>query len=300
MVSEASMHALRLEHLSKRYGSRRGIDDVSLEVPQGVLFGLIGPNGAGKSTTIRTLLGLLRPTSGRAEVLGRDVVANGARCRAEVGYVPGENQFDPGLSVAEVLEWRARFHPGDHQPRRKSLVETFELEVTARAEDLSLGNKKKVALVAALQHRPKLLVLDEPTNGLDPVMQARLFDVLQAEARDGATVLFSSHVLSEVQRVCRTVAVLNEGRLVAVEDVEALRKRQIRRVEVVANDVAGVAALPGVTKWAPSASGASFLFSGDLAPMLSTLASVSPSDVRIEEPSLEEIVMQHYLKVTHA
>ncbi|MDP1922613.1 MAG: ABC transporter ATP-binding protein [Myxococcales bacterium] len=294
------MHALRLEHLSKRYGSRRGVDDVSLEVPQGVLFGLIGPNGAGKSTTIRTLLGLLRPTSGRAEVLGRDVVVNGARCRAEVGYVPGENQFDPGLTVAEVLEWRARFHPGDHQARRASLVETFELEVAARAEDLSLGNKKKVALVAALQHRPKLLVLDEPTNGLDPVMQARLFDVLQAEARDGATVLFSSHVLSEVQRVCRTVAVLNEGRLVAVEDVEALRKRQLRRVEVVAHDVAGLASLTGVTKWAPSASGASFLFSGELAPMLSTLASLSPSDVRIEEPSLEEIVMQHYLKVTHA
>jgi ABC-2 type transport system ATP-binding protein len=289
------MQPIQLKQLTKRYGSRRGVEGLTLEVPAGVMFGLIGPNGAGKSTTLRTLLGLLRATKGETWLLGRNTATHGADARAAVGYVPGENQFDPGLTVAQVLEWRAAFHPGDHRARRSALVETFELELSARAEDLSLGNKKKVALVAALQHRPKVLILDEPTNGLDPVMQQRLFDVLEAEAREGTAVLFSSHVLSEVQRTCRTVAVLSEGKLAAIEDVEALRRRQLRRVHVQAPGAPTLSSLGGVSSFVPSSMGASFLYSGALPPLLSTLAALSPTDVRIEEPSLEEIVLQHYL-----
>ncbi|MDX2012158.1 MAG: ABC transporter ATP-binding protein [Myxococcaceae bacterium] len=288
------MHPIQLKNLTKRYGGRRGVEGLSLEVPAGVMFGLIGPNGAGKSTAVRTLLGLLRATEGETWLLGRNTAVEGAQARADVGYVPGENQFDPGLTVRQLLEWRSSFYPGDHRARRDTLVQTFELEVSARAEDLSLGNKKKLALVAALQHRPKVLILDEPTNGLDPVMQQRLFDVLEAEARGGAAVLFSSHVLSEVQRTCKTVAVLSEGRLAAREDVEALRRRQLRRVHV-QGPASGLSALAGVSSFVPSPSGATFLYSGALPPMLSALAALDPADVRIEEPSLEEIVLQHYL-----
>lgn len=288
------MHPIQLKNLTKRYGNRRGVEGLSLEVPAGVMFGLIGPNGAGKSTTVRTLLGLLRATAGETWLLGRNTAVEGARARVDVGYVPGENQFDPGLTVEQVLEWRSSFYPGDHRARRDTLVETFELELAARAEDLSLGNKKKLALVAALQHRPKVLILDEPTNGLDPVMQQRLFDLLEAEAREGAAVLFSSDVLSEVQRTCKTVAVLSEGRLAAIEDVEALRRRQLRRVHVQGGAL-GLSSLVGVSAFVPSPSGATFLYAGALPPLLSSLAALDPTDVRIEEPSLEEIVLQHYL-----
>lgn len=289
------MSALSLKQLTKRYGARRGIEAIDLEVPEGVLYGLIGPNGAGKSTTLRTLLGLLRPTGGQALLLGLDATRDGAKARAQVGYVPGENQFDPGLTVQQVLEWRAGLYPGEHRSRQRQLMETFELEPLARADDLSLGNKKKLAIVAALQHRPKLLILDEPTNGLDPVMQSRLFEVLQAEVREGVTVLFSSHVLSEVQRVCRTVAVLAEGRLRAVEDVEALRRRQLRRVHVVGADLERLRQLPGSSRFEATAQGGSLLYAGALPPLLTALAAMAPTDLRIEEPSLEEIVMQHYL-----
>jgi ABC-2 type transport system ATP-binding protein len=293
------MSAISLNQLTKHYGARRGVADVTFEVAAGSLFGLIGPNGAGKSTTIRTLLGLLRPTRGSARLLGEDVTTHGPRCRARVGYVPGENQFDPSLTVAEVLAFRAAFHRGDHRARQAELLDTFELERSARAEELSLGNKKKLALVAALQHRPEVLVLDEPTNGLDPVMQARLFDVLEAEAKRGVAVLFSSHVLSEVQRVCRTVAVLTDGRVAAIEDIETLRRRQLRRVHV-QGAVAGLEQVAGVRDWQPTARGAVFLFAGEPPPLLAALAARALSDVRIEEPSLEEIVLQHYLKVPEA
>ncbi len=291
------MLAIELKHLSKSYGSSRGIIDVSLEVPEGAVFGLIGPNGSGKSTTLRTLLGLLTPTSGSVQLLGQDVQQTGSVSRASVGYVPGENQFDPGLTVAQVLEWRARFAPGRHDERRRQLVERFDLDVKARADDLSLGNKKKLALVAALQHRPRVIVLDEPTNGLDPIMQARLFELLASEAHAGVTVLFSSHVLSDVQRVCRTVAVLNEGRLVAVEDVETLSRRSLREVSaVVKGDPAALASLAGVSRWSVDGQRVSFLYAGEVPALLSALSAASPSDLAVHEPSLEQIVMHHYVK----
>lgn len=289
--------AIALEGLSKSYGARRGIENVTLSVEPGTIVGLVGPNGAGKSTTLRTMLGLLRPTSGKASILGLDAQRDGARCRAQLGYVPGENQFDPGLTAREVLAFRARCFPGDHTAAQRALVERFELELDARADDLSLGNKKKLALVAALQQSPKVLVLDEPTNGLDPVMQHRLFETLEAAATAGAAVLFSSHVLSEVQRVCRTVAVLSEGRLVALEDIEALRRKQLRRVHVTAQrPLAGLATVAGVSAVVHSREAATFLHCGPLNPLLTTLTGLDPVDLRIEEPSLEEIVLQHYVK----
>jgi len=296
--SGTTMDAIELDRLTKQYGARRGIEEVSLRVPEATIFGFIGPNGAGKSTTIRTLLGLLEPTAGRARILGRDARQGGAAARIDVGYVPGEVNLYDDLRVAELLAYLGRFHRGDHARRRAELVERLDVDVAARTTELSLGNRKKVALVAALQHRPRLIVLDEPTSGLDPVIQARLFGVLEEEAGRGATVFFSSHVLAEVQRTCRTVALIAEGRVVAIEEVATLRARQLRRVQVgFAGDAApaGVLGLPGVSEVRREPGTVGFLYGGDLVALLEALAAAAPTELRIEEPSLEEIVLRHYL-----
>jgi len=289
------VHAIELHGLTKRYGARRGIDDVSLEVPTGSIFGFIGPNGAGKSTTIRALLGLLRPDAGTARILGRDALRDGPAARRELGYVPGESHLYDDLRIDALLAYLGSFHPGDHTRRRAELIETLAIEAGARAGELSLGNRRKVAIVAALQHQPRLILLDEPTNGLDPVIQARLFEVLTAEQRRGATIFFSSHVLSEVQRVCERVAVIREGRLIAVEDVAALRGRQLRRVRAeFAGEPPDLSALPGVSQWRRAAHAIDFLFGGEVPALLAALAEAAPRDVKIEEPSLEEIFLEHY------
>jgi len=291
------MDAIATESLVKRYGDRRGIDGVSLRVPAGSLFGFIGPNGAGKTTTIRILLGLLFPTAGHARLFGRDVVADGPAARAGVGYVPGESHVYPDLRVGELLAFLGRFHAGDPRRRRAELAEALDLDLGARAIDLSLGNRKKVAITAALQHRPRLVVLDEPTNGLDPVVRAGLFDLLRAEAAAGTTVFFSSHALAEVQAVCQQVAVLREGRLVAVDDVEALRGRETRRVSASferGGSAEVLAGLPGIDRLSRDGTAVTFLYDGAMPALLRALAAAAPSDVRIEEPSLEEIFLRHY------
>lgn len=292
--------AIEVSGLTKRYGSRRGIEDITFAVHPGELFGFIGPNGAGKSTTIRTLLGLMRPDGGRASLLGRDVASTGANARLDVGYLPGELQFYDDLSVASLLEYLGSFHAGDHRKRRMELAETFGLDLSARAVDLSLGNRKKVGVVAALQHRPRLVILDEPTNGLDPLVQARLFAELEAEQRRGTTIFFSSHVLSEVQRVCQRVAVLSEGRLVALENVEELRHRQVRRIRTAlpaSTELNALRNIPGVSDLQRGANGISFLFGGEISALLPKITELKPSDLLIEEPSLEEIFMRYYAHV---
>lgn len=287
--------AIELRRLTKRYGSRRGVEDVSLSIPPGSIFGFIGPNGAGKSTTIRVLLGLLRPTSGQAFLLGRDAVHDGPAARLEVGYVPGESHFYDDLRVGQLLGYLGSFYPGDHARRRAELVDALGIEIDARATELSQGNRRKVAIASALQHRPRVVVLDEPTNGLDPVVQSRLFEILADEAARGTTVFFSSHVLAEVQRVCERVAVIREGRVVAVEDIAALRARQLRRVRVeLAGDGPDLSAFPGVSRYVRDGASVRFVYGGAMPALLEALARGQPVDVLIEEPSLEEVFLEHY------
>jgi ABC-2 type transport system ATP-binding protein len=288
--------AIEVAHLTKRYGARRGIDDVSLVVPEGALFGFIGPNGAGKSTTIRILLGLLRPSSGSARLFGIDAVTSGAQARASVGYVPSEVNLYPRMRVDELLGYLGRFHAGDHAARRRQLVESLELDLGARASELSLGNRKKVAIVAALQHRPRLAILDEPSTGLDPVMQSRLHQLLRDEVERGATVFFSSHVLSEVQRVCKSVAVVREGALLAVADIAALRERAVRRVRArfTGPPPDALGAMVGVRDVRREDQTLAFVYDGAPAPLLAALAAAEPEDIVIEEPSLEDVFLRYY------
>ena len=216
------MDAIITQGLTKYYGKSRGIVDLDLSVEEGEFFGFIGPNGAGKSTTIRSLLGLIRPTAGSASLLGRDIASDRRALLAQVGYLPAETSFYPGMRVGEILKLSAGLRGMDCRRAAERLCERLRLNPTARVDALSLGNRKKAAIVCALQHDPRLLILDEPTSGLDPLIQKEFFTILHERNAAGTTVFLSSHVLWEVRWNCRRAAILREGRLIACQDMAAM------------------------------------------------------------------------------
>ena len=206
---------IKTTNLTKSYGKARGVTGLTLHVPEGSCFGFIGPNGAGKSTTIRTLLGLLSPTGGSAKIMGLDCVKNRTAILSQVGYMPSEAMFYPNLRASEVIRLSADLRRRDCRRDAAALCEALELDGKKRIRELSLGNRKKVSIVCAMQHRPRLYVLDEPTSGLDPLVQRAFWSLLEERRREGATVFLSSHVLYEVQRFCDRAAIIREGRLIA-------------------------------------------------------------------------------------
>lgn len=286
------MDAIRTEALTKRYGKARGIEQVSLRVQQGEFFGFIGPNGAGKSTTIRTLLGLLRPTSGTAEVCGQPVGREMRPILARVGYLPSESAFYPGMRVGEVLRLSAGLRRKDCAEMAIRLCERLQLDTTRRVEELSFGNRKKVGIVCALQHDPELLILDEPTSGLDPLMQKEFFAILQERHKSGATIFLSSHILSEVQRNCGRAAIIREGRVIACDSIEALARTSARRVTL--HGSALLEGLAGIRDKKEADGIVSFLYSGEMGRLLAALAAGQVSDLTVTEPDLEEIFLHYY------
>ncbi len=290
------MNIIETQDLTKYYGQVRGIEGITLSVKEGEIFGFIGPNGAGKTTTIRTLLGLLFPTRGSARIFGKDVVRHGPEIRRDIGYLPSEVFFYEGMKIRDLLHYAAGFYPGDHTQRIQELTAYMELDVNRRVDELSYGNKKKVGIVLGLLHRPKLLFLDEPTLGLDPLMQRRFFDLIQRENREnGVTVFFSSHILSEVQRLCNRVAIIREGHIVEVSDIRALQQNSYKKVTVIAPDLTPDSfQLPGVADLRVEDGGLRFYFKGDINQVLHRLAALQVQDVTIEDPTLEEIFMHYY------
>ena len=292
------MPAIETTKLKKYYGKARGIEDVSLRVDDGEIFGFIGPNGAGKSTTIRCLLNLIFPTSGEAKVLGLDAVADTTEIRAQIGYLPSEVGYYEDMTVRQLLTYAAGFYaldPAAARGRITELAEVFELDLKRPAHALSTGNRKKVGLVLALLHSPKLLILDEPTGGLDPLMQLRLFEVLEAENRRGTTVFFSSHVLSEVERLCHRVAIVKDGRVIATEEVGALRAGRFQKVRVVfAAESAPQLGLAGVVHRQQDGPRLGLLYGGDVNALVAELGRHELISLALEEPSLEEIFLHYY------
>ena len=286
------MEAIKTVGLTKSYGKARGIIALDLSVEEGEFFGFIGPNGAGKSTTIRTLLGLIRPTGGSARVLGRDISSKRQELLAQVGYLPSEAVFYAGMRVKEVLKLSADLRKKDCQKAAEELCQRLQLDPTRKVEELSFGNRKKVGIVCALQHDPRLLILDEPTSGLDPLMQREFFALLRERNQAGATVFLSSHVLSEIQRNCGRAAIIREGRLIACDSVEALSKTSAKRVAVHGHPNLG--GLPGIRDLQTQEDGVSFLYSGDINLLLRTLADHPVSDLSVAEPDLEEIFLHYY------
>ena len=287
------MKAIETCGLTKYYGKNRGIEDLNLQVETGEFLGCVGPNGAGKSTTIRTLLGLISPTSGSASLLGIDISRREEILR-KVGYLPSETVFYSGMKVRDVLKLSADLRGVDCSRETAQLCERLQLDVGKKVETLSFGNRKKVGVVCALQHRPELLILDEPTGGLDPLMQRELFDILQERNREGTTVFLSSHVLSEIQRYCTRAAILRAGRMIACDRVEALASTNAKRVTV--HGAVDLTGLQGVRDWKSGEEGARFLYSGEMPQLLQHLAAGQVTDLSITEPDLEEVFLHYYQK----
>jgi ABC-2 type transport system ATP-binding protein len=284
--------------LSKFYGKNRGIEHVNLEIGEGEIFGFIGPNGAGKSTTIRILLNLIFPTGGSARMMGMDVIRDTKKIKQHVGYIPSDANAYPAMEVHEFLDYCMRFYQVPNGADRiAELSELFELDLTRKIADLSLGNRKKVSIVQGLLHTPKLLILDEPTTGLDPLIQSKFFELLRSENQKGMTIFFSSHILSEIQLLCKRVAIIKEGNIIKLEDIETLRRRQLKKVHiefVKPVDEEGISFTGIESIIEKVGNNLTFMYSGDLSELVVLLAGKKITNLTIEEPSLEEIFMHYY------
>ena len=288
------MNAIQTVNLTKYYGKSRGIINLNLTVEQGECFGFIGPNGAGKSTTIRTLLGLISPSSGSASVLGKDIVKEKEAILRETGYLPSEAVFWPGMRVKDVLKLSASLRKKDCAKEAAALCERLQLDPSRKVDELSFGNRKKVAIICALQSSPRLLILDEPTGGLDPLMQHAFFEIVREKHQAGATVLFSSHILSEVERNCTRAAVIREGSIIACDTVDNLAKTNARRVSF--HGAADLEGLPGIRDLQQADDSFSFLYSGSTNLLLRRLADGDVHGLSISEPDLEEVFLHYYDK----
>ncbi len=288
------MEAIKTDGLTKYYGKARGIINLNLSVQQGESFGFIGPNGAGKSTTIRTLLGLISPTSGNAWIFGKDMIKEKNMILQDIGYLPSEAVFYPGMKVKEILNLSASLRKKNCAKEAKKLCERLNLDTSRKISELSFGNRKKVAIVCAIQSDPKLLILDEPTGGLDPLMQREFFDIIRERNRKGTTIFLSSHVLSEIQRNCTHAAIIREGKMIACNSIDTLAKTSTKRVTIHGN--VPLNELDGIRDRVDGDGTVSFLYSGDMNLLLRTLSTGHITDLSISEPDLEEIFLHYYEK----
>ena len=270
-------NVIEINGLTKRYGKSRGVEDVSFSVEEGIIYGFLGPNGAGKSTTIRSMLGMLQYEKGTIHLFRKDTKRDLESILAEVGYMPSEAMFYPTMRVSEVIRLAADIRKKDCREEAKKLCDRLQVDTRKRIDELSLGNRKKVSIVCAMQHRPKLFVFDEPTSGLDPLMQTEFFELIKEYVTEGASCFLSTHVLSEVKKYCQKVAIMKEGHLLFKDSVENMTKSATKHIRLVRN---------GVEE--------EFTFDGDLQQLFAGLVEQKVDDILIEEPSLDEIFMQYY------
>jgi len=292
------MNVIEINHLTKYYGKHRGIEDVSFSVADGEIFGFIGPNGSGKSTTIRTLLSLIYPTSGTATIFGKDCIKYGKEIRKHIGYLPSEVFYYENMKVIDVLKYSASFYEHVNLRRIETLAETLDLDLHKRIDDLSYGNKKKVGIVQGLLHEPKLIILDEPTSGLDPLMQQKFFELIQNENKKGATVLFSSHILTEVQKLCTRVAIIKDGTIIKVENIHNLRENNYKKFTLEFKGPINISRFQfdGITNLSQKEKTLHFLFRGDINKVINSLQGQVLQNMLVEEPTLEEIFIHYYQK----
>lgn len=272
-------NVIEIRNLTKNYGKHRGVTDVSFSVKKGDVFGFLGPNGAGKSTTIRSMLGFIHYQSGSINILGKDIRTNKEEILQEIGYMPAEAMFYPAMKVKNIIKMAADVRKKDCSEEAEKLCERLCVDGNKRMCDLSLGNRKKVSIICAMQHKPKLFVFDEPTSGLDPLMQTEFFDLVKEYVMEGATCMLSTHVLSEVKSYCRNVAIMKEGRLQFADAVAHIRKTNAKRIKMVRD---------GKQE--------EFIYEGSLNELCKELANHNITDILIEEPTLDEVFMDFYKK----
>ena len=288
------MHVIETNVLTKYYGKARGIINLNLSVEEGDFFGFIGPNGAGKSTTIRTLVGLTQKTSGSARIFGKDIEQDKEKILADIGYMPSEAMFYPGMKVRDIIKLSADLHKKDCRKQASQRCEQLQLDTSRKIDELSLGNRKKVSIVCAMQHNPRLYILDEPTSGLDPLMQKEFFTLLKERHKTGATIFLSSHILSEIQRNCNRAAIIREGQIIACNRVENLTQTNTKHVTV--HGITSLPDIPNIRNLQTISDGFSFLFQGEISVLLQILSRINLTDVNIADPDLEEIFLHYYEK----
>ena len=269
--------AISIQNLTKYYGKHKAVDGLSLNVERGDIFGFLGPNGAGKSTTIRSLLGLIAFQEGEAEILGMDVKTHHREILGKIGYMPSEAMFYPSMKVKEVIRFAADMRKLDCTAEAQMLCERLQVDQNKRIEELSLGNRKKVSIVCAMQHKPELFIFDEPTSGLDPLMQAEFFKLIMEYNKQGTTCFLSSHVLSEIKKYCKHAAIIREGKLICTDTVENLTRTNTKRIRMIRD---------GKEE--------DFVFKGDPNQLFAGFAGHNIEDIVIEEPELDEIFMHYY------
>jgi ABC-2 type transport system ATP-binding protein len=297
MAPEPSGDVIVVEHLTKSYGTTRGVVDLSFSVHTGEVFGFLGPNGAGKSTTIRTMLDFIRPSDGRITVFGQEPRRDAPEIHARTGYVPGEFGLYERLRVRDYLEAFSSFRGGAGRDRFGPLAERLRLELDRTIHDLSHGNKQKVGLIQAFMHDPDLLVLDEPTQGLDPLVQQTFSELLDEARGRGATVFLSSHILPEVERTCDRVGIIREGRLLSVDDIGDLKAKALRTIVfhfAAVTDPATFAHLPSVVSAEGHGDAVTLTVQGELDEIVKAAAQHTVVNVETREPSLEEIFLRAY------
>jgi ABC-2 type transport system ATP-binding protein len=295
--------AIEATGLTKTYGATTAVDGLSLRVEPGQVFGFLGPNGAGKSTTIRMLLALQRPTRGRATVLGLDAAAESVEVHRRTGYLPGDLALFPRLTGRQHIAWFARARAAGDDTLARQLAERFQVVADRPVRELSKGNQQKIGLVLAFMHRPELLILDEPTSGLDPLMQHEFDGLLRETAAEGRTVFLSSHDLDEVQRAADRIAIIKDGRLVAEDTVDGLRRAAPQKVEIRFRypvDPAGLSAVAGVTVTAVSGPRVTLDVTGDIGPVLRVIAGHDPAGLTIRPAGLDELFLDFYRPTAQA
>jgi ABC-2 type transport system ATP-binding protein len=283
--------------LTKAYGSTRGVVELTFDVEPGEVFGYLGPNGAGKTTTIRTMLDLIAPTSGRIEVFGLDSRRDSVQIHRRIGYLPGELALYERMTAAEYLGYFAALRGGVDETFVATLVDRLELTTSVPIRSLSHGNRQKVGLVVAFMHKPELLVLDEPTQGLDPLVQQTFYEMVEEVRDDGGSVFLSSHVMSEVERLCDHAAIIRDGRLVAIEDIGELQTRSVRTIELHFAGAApadAFANLPGVEDVQANGDAVRLRVSGSVDPVIKAAARFEVVDIESHEPSLEDVFLSFY------
>ncbi len=290
------MKAVEIKNLKKYYGKSRGVEDVSFSIDEGEIFGFIGPNGSGKSTTIRSALSLIFPTSGSIKIFGMDSIKDRGKIASRLGYLPSEVFYYDNMKVKDLLEYSASFYKVDSKKKRDELCELLSLDVNKTIDDLSLGNKKKVGIVQGLQHSPDLIILDEPTSGLDPLMQQTFFEIIERENKRGATVLFSSHILTEVKRLSDRIAIIKEGRIVDIGTLESLKLNDYKEVHVVAKKetLDKIAQFDFTKEVYRRKTSSKLIYTGNINRLITLLSNLEVNDVTINQPSIEDLFMKYF------
>ncbi|MBE5935897.1 MAG: ABC transporter ATP-binding protein [Lachnospiraceae bacterium] len=295
MIVTKNNTIMKIEGLTKYYGKVLGIENLSLELNKGEVFGIIGPNGAGKSTTMRSIMCLINKTSGKVFVEGNEFTKYSIDIKKIIGYLPSEIHLYEDLSVKQMLDYHESFYKEDIHNRRNELVELLQLDENKMIEDLSLGNLKKVGIVLAFMHNPKIIILDEPTSGLDPVIQKKFFDLVLEEKEKGTTILYSTHVLSEVSKVCHRVGIVRNGHLDKIETIDSIKQMALKYVTVTSSKVDEIVSELGI-KDVTKVNDTTVRFKNDITmdSLVKKLAEFEIENLLIEEASLEDMFMHYY------